>query len=132
MPAIAAPSPPGAGPDIAELDDAREARDYWETRAATLPRLAFRARSEAREMAALWRTRVTDAERAAYGHGLRGALMLMSYELCLPERARQASRQVARRARHLAVALVVAVIVVLAAAAAALVALALALVGALT
>ncbi|MCW3015357.1 MAG: hypothetical protein JWO02_2449, partial [Solirubrobacterales bacterium] len=44
MPAIAAPAPHGAGPDVAALDDAREALDYWQTRAAALPRLAVRDR----------------------------------------------------------------------------------------
>ncbi|HMJ37660.1 MAG TPA: hypothetical protein VK501_27385 [Baekduia sp.] len=132
MPAIAALAPHGAGADVAELDDAREALDYWETRAAALPRLAVRDRREAREMALRWRARVTEAERAAYGRGLRGALLLMVSELRLPEPTRQAGRHVARRARQAAVVVVVAVLAVLAAMAVALVALASALLGALT
>jgi hypothetical protein len=132
MSAFAALALHGAGPDVAELDDAREALDYWETRAATLPRLAVRDRREAREMALRWRARVTEAERAAYGHGLRGALMLMVSELRLPEPTRQAGRHAARRARQAAVVVVVAVLMVLAAMAVTLVALASAVLGALT
>jgi hypothetical protein len=131
MPAIAASAPPGAGPDLAELDDARAALSYWETRATTLPRLAVRDRREARELAMRWRARVAEAERAAYGHGLRGALLLMVSELRLPEPARHAGRQAAHRARQAAVVVVVAVLAVLAAMAVALVALASALLGAL-
>jgi hypothetical protein len=131
MPAFAAPAQHGAGPDVAELDDAREALDYWEARAAALPRLAVRDRREAREMALRWRARVTEAERAAYGRGLRGALLLMVSELRLPEPTRQATRQAARRARQAAVVVVVAVLAVLAAMVVALVALASALLGAL-
>jgi len=128
----AAPALHGAGPDVAELDDAREALDYWENRAATLSRLAVRDRREARAMAVRWRARVTEAERAAYGHGLRGALMLMVAELRLPEPTRQAGRHAVRRARQAAVVLVVALLTVLAAMAVALVALASAALGALT
>jgi hypothetical protein len=132
MPAFVAPALHGAGPDVAELDDAREALDYWETRAAALPRLAVRDRREAREMALRWRARVTEAERAAYGHGLRGALLLMVSELRLPEPTRQAGRHAARRARQAALVIVVAVLMVLAAMVVTLVALASALLGALT
>ena len=129
---MAAPTPHGAGPDVAELDDAREVLDYWETRAANLPRLAIRDRREARELAQRWRGRVAEAERAAYGRGLRGAMLLMAYELRLPEPARQAGRHAAHRARQAAVLVVVAVLAILAATAVALVALASALLGALT
>jgi hypothetical protein len=132
MPAIAAPAARGAGPDVAELDDAREALDYWETRATALPRLAVHDRREARAMALRWRARVTDAERAAYGRGLRGALLLMLFELRLPEHTRHAGRHAAHRARQAAAVVVVAVLAVLAAMAVALVALASALVGALS
>src|SRR4051812_38357006 len=131
MPAIAAPAAHGAGPDLAELDDAREALAYWESRATSLPCLAVRDRREAREMAARWRARAAEAERAAYGHGLRGALLLMASELRLPEPARHAGRHAAHRARQAAVVVVVAVLAVLAAMAIALVALASALLGAL-
>jgi hypothetical protein len=132
MPAMAAPARHGAGPDLAELGDAREALHYWETRAASLPRRAVRDRREAREMALRSRAWVTEAERARYGPGLQGALTLMASELRLPEQARHAGTQVARRARQAAVGLVVAMLVVLAATAVALVALAVALVGAVT
>jgi hypothetical protein len=131
MPAIAAPASRGAGPDVAELDDAREALNYWETRAAALSRLAVRDRREAREMALRWRARVTEAERATYGRGLRGALLLMLSELRLPEPTRRAGQHAARRARQSAVVVVVAVLGVVAAMAVALVALASALLGAL-
>src|SRR3954468_14788790 len=132
MPAMAAPAPDGAGPDLAELDDARESLVYWETRAAALPRLAVRARREARGRALRGRARVTEAERTAYGGGLRGALLLMVSELRLPEPTRQAGRHAMHRARQAAVVLVVALLTVLAAMAVALVALASAALGALT
>jgi trehalose/maltose hydrolase-like predicted phosphorylase len=124
MSAMAAPAPHGAGPDVAELDDAREALAYWETRATALPRRAIRDRREAREMALRWRGRVTEAERAAYGRGLRGALLLMAAELRLPESTRHAGRHVARRARQATVAVAVTVLAVLVAMAVALVAVA--------
>jgi trehalose/maltose hydrolase-like predicted phosphorylase len=132
MLAMAAPAPHRDGPDLTELDDAREVLDYWETRAAALPRLAVRDRREARELALRWRARVAEAERAAYGRGLPGALLLMVSELRLPEPTRQAGRHAVRRARQAAMVVVVAALVVLAAMAVALVALASALVGALT
>src|SRR3954452_19254777 len=105
---MAAPAPDGAGPNLAELDEARESLAYWETRAAALPRLAVRDRREARGMALRWRARVTAAERAAYGAGLRGALLLMVSELRLPEPTRQAGRHAMHRARQAAVVVVVA------------------------
>ena len=70
---------------LADLDDAREALDYWETRATRLPRLAVRDRREAREMAMRSRAWVTEAERDVYGRGLPGALLLMATEMRLPE-----------------------------------------------
>lgn len=85
------------------LDDARESLSYWETRARTLPRRALRRRREAREMAARWRVRVADAERAVYGRGLLGALLLLAAERRLPEPARQAGRTLARRIAQAAV-----------------------------
>ena len=132
MPSIAASATPGAGPAVAELDDAREALDYWETRAATLSRLAVRERREAREMADRWRVRATEAERAAYGRGLQGALWLMISELRLPEPARHAGRHAARRARQAALVVVVAVLAMLVVMAVTLVALASALLGAVS
>jgi hypothetical protein len=131
MSAMAGPSPHGASPDLIELDDAREALDYWEARAATLPRLAVRDRREAREMALRSRAWVTEAERAVYGRGLPGALLLLVSEQRLPEPLRQAGRHTARRARQAAVVVVVAVLAVLAATAVALLALAAVLVSAL-
>jgi hypothetical protein len=132
MPAIAASALSGAGPELDELDDAREALAYWEGRADALPRLAVRDRREAREMALRWRARVTEAEQDAYGRGLRGALVLMGAELRLPEATRHAGRQAARRARQAAVVVVVAVLMALAVMAAAVVALAWSVLGALT
>jgi|SRR5829696_5402468 hypothetical protein len=116
--------------DAADLDDAREALEYWETRAAALPRLAVRERREAREMAVRSRAWVTEAERAVYGRGVQGALLLMASEMRLPEPTRHAGRQVARRARQAAVLVVVAVLTVLLATTIAVVALIAALLGA--
>jgi hypothetical protein len=117
--------------DAADLDDAREALEYWERRAATLPRLAVRERREAREMAVRSRAWVTEAERAVYGRGVQGALLLMAAEMRLPEPTRHVGRQVARRARQAAVLVVVAVLTVLLATTVAVVALIAALLGAL-
>jgi hypothetical protein len=116
---------------LADLDDAREALDYWERRATRLPRLAVRDRREAREMAVRSRAWVTEAERDVYGRGLPGALLLMATEMRLPEPTRHAGRQVARRARQAAMLVVLAVLTVLAATTVAVVALIVALVGAL-
>jgi hypothetical protein len=127
MPAIGATSRYDAG----DLDDARQAVEYWEARAAALPRLAVRDRREAREMAVRSRAWATEAERAVYGRGLPGALLLMASEMRLPEPTRQAGRQVARRARQAAVIVVVAVLTVLVATIVAAVALIVALLGAL-
>ncbi|HEU4976998.1 MAG TPA: hypothetical protein VFT50_18055 [Baekduia sp.] len=103
------------------LEDAREALAYWEQREQRLPRRAVRRRHEARAMAERWRADVTAAERAAYGRGLLGALLLVAGEGRLPESARHAGRRVALRSRQAALALValVAAVVVLAAVAAA-------------
>jgi len=118
--------------DAADLQDAREALEYWETRASALPRLALRDRREAREMALRSRAWVTEAERAVYGRGVQGALLLMASELRLPEPARHAGRSAARRARQAAIVLVVTVLAVLLASIVALVALVVVLAGALT
>jgi len=56
------------------LHEAREALAYWEDRLERLPRRRIAARREAREMAARWRGRVRDAERAAWGDGPLGWL----------------------------------------------------------
>lgn len=131
MSVFAASAPRGAGHDVADLDDARAALDYWEARAVSLPRRAVRGRREARAMAVRWRARVTAAERAAYGAGWRGALTLMAAELRLPEHARQGGRRIARRARQAAAVVVLAVVAIVAATVVAFVALASALVGAI-
>lgn len=89
------------------LEDAREALVYWEDRAERLPRHAVRRRHEARAMAARWRADVAAAERAAYGRGLLGALLLVASEGRLPEPARHAGREIARRSRQAALAVVV-------------------------
>jgi hypothetical protein len=96
---------------MSALGDARESLTYWETRLQTLPRRAVRKRREAREMAARWRERVREAERAHYGAGLLGAALLVLAERRLPTEARYASRRVARVALG-AFALLLAVLVV--------------------
>jgi hypothetical protein len=97
------------------LDDARDALAYWEARAERLPRRAVRRRREAREMAARWRVRVADAERAVYGRGLLGALLLIAAERRLPQPARQAGRRLARRTAQAAVVVCAALVALLAA-----------------
>ena len=97
------------------LEDARESLSYWEQRAHRLPRRAVRRRREAREMAARWRVRVADAERAVYGRGLLGALLLLAAERRLPEPARQAGRMLARRTAQAAVVVCAALVALLAA-----------------
>jgi hypothetical protein len=85
-----------------DLGDARESLAYWEQRSMTLPRRAVRARREAREMVARWQARVAEAERAAYGRGLLGALVLLMSEGRLPTATRVAGRTLARHARRAA------------------------------
>jgi hypothetical protein len=104
---LAALAPARIGPDR-ELDDARESLAYWEDRAARLPRHAIRRRREARDMAARWQVRVAEAERAAYGRGLLGALL--AFERRLPQPARRQGRLVARRLAQAAVVVCVALI----------------------
>jgi hypothetical protein len=82
---------------ITDLTDARESLEYWERRASGLPRLAFRSRREARAMAARWRGRVSEAERAAYGRGLAGALFMLLCERRLPHMAARRGRTAVRR-----------------------------------
>jgi hypothetical protein len=86
------------------LPDARESLTYWEGRLERLPRRAVRKRREAREMAARWRERVTEAERMQYGAGLLGAIFMLAAERRLPTYARYASRRVARTVARAAVA----------------------------
>jgi hypothetical protein len=99
MPSMTAPGGFDAGHEPAdlELQDARASLAYWEARARRLPRRAVRRRREARELAARWETRVAEAERAAYGRGLVGALVLLFAEGRLPAPARRAGRRLARR-----------------------------------
>ena len=97
----------------ADLADARESLDYWETRARSLPLHAVRRRREAREMADRWRDRVADAERAAYGACLLGALLLLAAERRLPQPVRRTGRLIARRVAQAAAVLCVAVLALL-------------------
>jgi len=97
----------------ADLADARESLDYWEARARSLPLHAVRRRREAREMADRWRDRVADAERAAYGAGLLGALLLLAAERRLPQPVRRTGRLIARRVAQAAAVLCVAVLALL-------------------
>jgi hypothetical protein len=79
-----------------DLADARESLAYWEQRSRRLPRHALRRRREARTFAANWRTRVAAAERARYGPGLLGTVLMLFFERRLPEPARHAGRRMAR------------------------------------
>jgi hypothetical protein len=106
---LAAQAPARFGSDR-ELEDARESLAYWEARAARLPRHAIRRRREARDMAARWQLRVAEAERAAYGRGLLGALLLFVAERRLPQPVRHRGRHVARRLAQAAVILFVALL----------------------
>ena len=85
-----------------DLVDARESLAYWESRAQRLPRHAFRRRREARDMAIRWRARVAEAERAAYGRGVVGMLLMAVFERRLPESTRHSGRRLARRATRVA------------------------------
>jgi hypothetical protein len=87
---------------VADLDDARESLDYWETRARRLPRRSFRRRREAREMALRWTARVAEAERALYGRGVAGTLLMVVAERRLPVNTRRAGRRALRRAAQVA------------------------------
>ena len=92
------------------LDDARESLVYWEDRARRLPRHAVRRRREAREMTLRWQARVAEAERAHYGRGILGALLLLAAERRLPEPTRRAGQRIARRTAQAALVLVVALL----------------------
>jgi hypothetical protein len=91
-----------------ELTDARESLAYWEERARRLPWHAVRRRREARTLAARWHTRVVEAERAHYGPGLLGAVLMLFFERRLPEPARHAGRRMARHTARAFTAVVVA------------------------
>ena len=98
---------------MSALPEARESLTYWESRLETLPLRAVHKRREAREMAARWRARVSEAERAQYGAGLLGALFLVVAEGRLPVSTRHTTRSMARVGARVAIALA-ALLVVLA------------------
>jgi len=83
---------------MSALPEARESLEYWEQRSHTLPRFAVRQRREAREMAARWRARVSEAERLEYGAGLLGVVFMALAERRLPVTARQTGRTVVKAA----------------------------------
>jgi hypothetical protein len=109
MPSLAVPELAREAVDP-ELADARESLAYWEDRARRLPRHAIRRRREARELAARWHARVVEAERAVYGRGLLGLLLLLALERRLPESTRRAGRKLARRTAQAAVVVSVALV----------------------
>lgn len=88
------------------IDDARDSLAYWERRAETLPRRAVRARREAHEMTARWRSRVVEAEREAYGRGLLGMALVLVLEGRVPEPVRHTTRKAVRYTARTAVAVV--------------------------
>jgi hypothetical protein len=96
-----------------DLADARESLAYWEARARSLPHHAVRRRREARELAARWRRRVAEAERAAYGAGLLGAVLLYATERRFPAPVYARGRMVMRRTAQVATVICVAVIALL-------------------
>src|SRR6187455_2138537 len=107
---------------MSPLVEARESLDYWERRAHTLPRWAVRKRREAREMAARWRERVSEAERAQYGGGLLGTVLLVLFERRLPVATQRTSRTLVRAAIWTAVSVTVMAVALVAAVVAAAVA----------
>ena len=94
----------------AELDEARESLAYWEERERRLPRLSVGQRREARDMATRWRARVADAERACYGRGLSGILLMAVAERRLPAQTTHAGRRVVRRTAQVAIGLTLATV----------------------
>jgi hypothetical protein len=92
---------------MSALVEARESLSYWEHRLQTLPRFAVRQRREAREMAARWRDRVSQAELAEYGPGLIGTIFMLLAERRVPSRTRHSARQVVRVTVGVAVGLAV-------------------------
>jgi hypothetical protein len=101
---------------MSALGEARESLTYWESRLDRLPRTAVRRRREAREMAARWRARVSEAERREYGAGLLGALLLLLSERRVPVAARQTGRTLVRVGMAVAATMAVFVLAVLVAA----------------
>jgi len=112
MPSFAYPERLGRDHEAGEdLEEAREALAYWEDRARRLPRRAVRKRREAREMVVRAHARVAEAERAAYGRGLVGALTQIVVERRLPAHAERRGRVAARRAAQAATVVVATVAV---------------------
>lgn len=93
-----------------ELQDAREALAYWERRVLSVPRRAVRDRREARENIHRWELRVVEAERARYGRGVGGALVMLGVERRLPEAVRRGGQRMARRTKRTLTAIVVATV----------------------
>ena len=96
-----------------DLADARESLDYWEDRSRRLPRYAVRKRREAQDMAARCRARVAEAERAAYGAGIVGTILMLLGEHRLPADTRHGARRVARRGAQAATLLALACVAVM-------------------
>ncbi len=89
----------GLRTDSQDLVDARESLSYWTRRTQRLPLRAVRKRREARILARRWSARVAEAERAHYGGGVVGALLMVLLDRRLPEPSLQAGRRVARWTR---------------------------------
>lgn len=100
----------GLPADRQNLVDARESLSYWTQRAQRLPMRAVRKRREARMLARRWSARVAEAERAHYGAGVLGALLMVLVERRLPEPSLQARHCVARWARRAFAAAAVALV----------------------
>jgi hypothetical protein len=90
------------------LEEARESLAFWEDRTRRLPMHNVRGRREARAMAARWRARVAEAERAHFGRGVAGALLQVALERRLPAHTRHAGRTLARRTAQVAIGLTLA------------------------
>jgi hypothetical protein len=76
--------PPHQDPDLLllesmlappQLDDARRSLVYWQRRQKALPFYQWRARQEARDMAARWDARVRAAERARFATSVAGRIL---------------------------------------------------------
>ena len=97
---------------MSALVEARESLTYWESRLERLPRHAVRKRREAREMAARWRERLTEAERREYGAGILGVVLLFLAERRLPVTVRQTGRTLMKVGMTISVAIAVFVVAV--------------------
>jgi hypothetical protein len=76
--------PPHQDPDVLllesmlappHLDDARRSLLYWQRRQKALPFYQWRARQEAKDMAARWDARVRAAERARFATSVAGRIL---------------------------------------------------------